>query len=40
MYRFLNRAILAVFFMSIITACGEGDTGQHRLILQMAAKHS
>ena len=27
MYRFLNRAILAVFFMSIITACGEGDTG-------------
>ena len=26
MYRFLNRAILAVFFMSIITACGEGDT--------------
>ena len=27
MYRFLIRAILAVFFMSIITACGEGDTG-------------
>ncbi len=27
MYRFLNRTILAVFFMSIITACGEGDTG-------------
>ena len=26
MYRFLNRTILAVFFMSIITACGEGDT--------------
>ena len=26
MYRFLTRAILAVFFMSIITACGEGDT--------------
>ncbi len=26
MYRFLIRAILAVFFMSIITACGEGDT--------------
>ena len=27
MYRFLIRTILAVFFMSIITACGEGDTG-------------
>ena len=27
MYRFLNRAILAVFFMSIITACGEGGNG-------------
>ncbi len=26
MYRFLIRTILAVFFMSIITACGEGDT--------------
>ncbi len=27
MYRFLIRAILAVFFMSIITACGEGGNG-------------
>ena len=27
MYRFLTRAILAVFFMSIITACGEGGNG-------------
>ena len=26
MYRFLIRTILAVFFMSIITACGGGDT--------------